>query len=269
MECMSSPSLDYGLTLTKRSYCNGYISDVAPPGFAELVMSHRGHNNQQSPYIPYPAQAHIPQYHMPSQSVVDTRQETRHGSTVPQMHIQPEARSNDNNLSQVPPVVPLPHALKERDMRERKPALKHAGKTLQGSTQGKCVHWKDERASCMDFGKYRRMFVRQSPARHIMTAPFTISFNIGGDDYTVHFEPVETSADLLVKFENELERCVSDHQKAMLRLAISRGYALHFRRPLRTSTTKVDDHEYCLREAAFNGFVNAVFSQASVTMEWL
>jgi hypothetical protein len=233
------------------------------------MMYHKGHNDQQSPYIPYPAHANHSRYCMPSRCVVDARLDARERRTVPQIHIQPEPTSNDNTFPPISPIIRLPNGSQARDMRVLKPALKHVGQKPQVTTQGKCVHWTDAITPCQDFGRYRRRFVRQCPPRHIMTAPFTVSFHIGGDHYTVHLEPVEATADLLMKFQNELERCVADSQKPMLRLAMSRGYSLTFHRLLRTSTAKVEDPEDFMREATFNGFINAVFAHASVTMEWL
>jgi hypothetical protein len=257
------------LTLTESSYCDGYISNIAPPGFAELLMGHRGHNNLQTSHFVYPGYAHMPRYYMPPRYVADARGNGMDRNTIPPMHNRPGPILKGNDLAQVQYTLREAETSKEREKEPLKPALKRAGQKSQENTMRKAVHWTDEIAPGLDFGRYRRRFIRQCPHRPAMTVPFTVAFEIGGERYTVCFESLAPTTGLVINFENELEGTVADSQKAMLRLAMSRGYALRFHRLLRTSTTKVDDHDPCLREASFNGFLNAVFQQANVTIEWL
>jgi hypothetical protein len=257
------------LTLTESSYCDGYISDIAPPGFAELLMGHRGHNNLQTSNILYPGHAQMPRDYLATRYVADARGNAMDRRTVPQMQNQPQARLNGNDLPQVQHTLCEAETSKEREKEPIKPALKRAGQPQRENTMRKSVHWTDEIAPWLDLGRYRKMFIRQCPPRQIMTVPFTVAFEIDGERYTVHFEPLAATTGLVFNFENELERNVPDCQKPLLRLAMSRGYALHVHRLLRTSTTKVDDHDPSLREGSFNCFLNAVFQQANVTLEWL
>jgi hypothetical protein len=269
MTSISSMALCAVLTLTESSYCYGYISNIAPPGFAELLMGHRGHNNLHTSHIAYPGHAHMPRYYMPPPSVADARGNAMDHRTVPHMQNQPEPRLNGNDLPQVQYTLREAETSKEREKEPLKPALKRAAQNLRENTMRKSVHWTDEIAPCLDLERYRRRFIRQCPPRQIMTVPFTVAFEIGGERYTVLFEPLAATTGLVNNFENELERYVPDSQKPLLRLAMSRGYALHFHRLLRTSTTKVDAHDPSLREGSFNCFLNAVFQQANVTLEWL
>jgi hypothetical protein len=189
--------------------------------------------------------------------------------TVPHKQNQPETKLNANDLPQPQYTLRQAESVKEREKEPVKPALKRIGQKQRENTTRKSVHWTANISRFLDVDRYQRRFIRQCRPRQIMTIPFTVAFEIGGEQYTVRFEPLAPTSGLVNNFENELERNVPDSHKPLLRLAMSRGYEVLFHRLLRTSRTVVDDHDPSLKEASFNCFLNAVFKEANVTIAWV
>jgi hypothetical protein len=110
--------------------------------------------------------------------------------------------------------------------------------------------------------------LRSTPSVARKTSPFSVTFEIAAEVFTVRFFSEPANIATLENFETALEKATPAEFKQRLRQKLKSGYGLQFRRLLRTATAIIIDEDSALRQAAFNRFLNSVFNDAAVTLIW-
>jgi hypothetical protein len=101
-----------------------------------------------------------------------------------------------------------------------------------------------------------------------MTVPFTVSFGFDGEEYIVRFSPIPAHDATLQNFEPELENAIPDNRRPHFRSWLDTGYKLRIQRLTKRATVAIDDEDLSVRNAAFGGFMNCVFRDATVRVIW-
>jgi hypothetical protein len=157
---------------------------------------------------------------------------------------------------------------KEQELAKTTGALHAVINEMHYPIARKCVRWGGETPSPPSTSRLHGSIIRSSKSQHYHSPSFTITVNIGGETYTCYFQPRKLRGGMFQEFENALYGVMKQAHKPMLRLALSRGYVLRFRRGTRTSATSIEMGDPEGKEAAFNGFLNGVYHEAKVSLEW-
>jgi hypothetical protein len=117
-------------------------------------------------------------------------------------------------------------------------------------------------------GPYKGSILRSTSSVVRKTSPFSVTFEIAAEVFTVRFFSEPANIATLENFETALEKATPFEFKQRLRQKLKSGYGLQFRRLLRTGTAIMMDEDSVLRQAAFNRFLNSVFLDADVSLVW-
>jgi hypothetical protein len=114
----------------------------------------------------------------------------------------------------------------------------------------------------------QRSSIRDCSKPTFMTVPFTVSFAFDGEEYIVRFSPLPAPDATVQKFETELEKAVPENLRPHFRAWLDTGYKLRIQRLTKRATVAMDDEDLSARNAAFGGFMNCVFRDATVRVIW-
>jgi hypothetical protein len=101
-----------------------------------------------------------------------------------------------------------------------------------------------------------------------MTTPFSVTFHHLGHQYIVQFPSIPAKNASIENFESCLLAAVPKDQWPCLRASLDEFYKLRIRRLLRTATAIISGDDSDCRAAAFTGFLNCVFAEATVSLVW-
>jgi hypothetical protein len=147
-------------------------------------------------------------------------------------------------------------------------AVQSRGDHLNGTMDRRTVRWSGFPPPRSRRGPHKGSILRSTRSVARNTSPFSVTFEIAAEVFTVRFFSEPASIATLENFETALEKATPSEFKQRLRQRLKSGYGLQFRRLLRTATAIIIDEDSALRQAAFNRFLNSVFNDAAVTLIW-
>jgi hypothetical protein len=139
---------------------------------------------------------------------------------------------------------------------------------LNGTMYRRTVRWSGFPPPRSRRGPHKVSILRSTPSVARKTSPFSVTFEIAAEVFTVRFFSEPANIATLENFETALEKATPSEFKQRLRQKLKSGYGLQFQRLLRTATAIITDEDSALRQAAFNRFLNSVFNGAAVTLIW-
>jgi hypothetical protein len=117
--------------------------------------------------------------------------------------------------------------------------------------------------------RYRQQSIlRRCAGIPFQTTPFSVKFWILGHRYQVEFPSVPAENATIENFEKCLLDAVPKDERPCLRASLDEYYKLRMRRLLRTATAIISGDDTACRAAAFTGFLNCVFAEATVSLVW-
>jgi hypothetical protein len=114
----------------------------------------------------------------------------------------------------------------------------------------------------------QRSILRHCSENLFNTTPFSVTFCILGHHYQVEFPSVPAKNATIENFEKCLLAAVPEDERPCLRASLDDAYKLQIRRLLSTATAIISGDDSECREAAFTGFLNCVFAEATVRLVW-
>jgi hypothetical protein len=138
-----------------------------------------------------------------------------------------------------------------------------------GCSGSKKVRWGPVLTECPTVERrLQRGSIRDSTKQTFMTVPFAVSLGFDGEEYIVRFSPIPAHDATLQNFETELEIAIPENRRPHFRSWLDTGYKLRIQRLTKRATVAIDDEDLSVRNAAFGGFMNCVFRDATVRVIW-